>query len=190
MLEIGCGSGLLTREIAQVPCDLLSIDISDDLIGLAKERIRHAHVRFMTADAHATALPAGSFDRIVGSSCLHHLDVDRALREFYRLLKSGGQILFTEPNMLNPQIALQKNIPILKKWAMDSPDETAFFRNGILKTLRRHGFVKATAVPFDFLHPSIPGPLLRWVERPLLLMERVPVMKEFAGSLVIQASKA
>ena len=92
--------------------------------------------------------------------------------------------------MLNPQIALQKNIPLLKKWAMDSPDETAFFRTRILKTLARHGFTRATAVPFDFLHPAIPGPLLKWVDRPLLLLERVPLVREIAGSLIIGAVKS
>ena len=68
------------------------------------------------------------FDAVVGSSVLHHLDVAQALRECFRVLKPEGVICFTEPNMLNPQIALQKNISFLKKRLGDSPDETTFFR--------------------------------------------------------------
>jgi len=37
--------------------------------------------------------------------------VAQALKEFARILKPGGGIMFTEPNMMNPQIALVKNIP-------------------------------------------------------------------------------
>jgi len=35
-------------------------------------------------------------------------------------------MMFTEPNMMNPQVALIKNVPSLKSRAGDSPDETAF----------------------------------------------------------------
>ena len=55
-------------------------------------------------------------------------EIEEALRDIYRVLKPGGTIYFTEPNMLNPQIAMQKNIPWIKRKLGDSPDETAFFR--------------------------------------------------------------
>ena len=53
---------------------------------------------------------------------MHHLNVKKALVEFYRVLKPGGTIYFTEPNMLNPIIAVQKNIPFIKKLMGDTPD--------------------------------------------------------------------
>jgi hypothetical protein len=75
--------------------------------------------------------------------------VDQALKEFARILKPGGGIMFTEPNMMNPQIALVKNTPALKRRAGDSPDETAFFRWVIAGKLRHHGFTDISIVPFD-----------------------------------------
>jgi ubiquinone/menaquinone biosynthesis C-methylase UbiE len=77
------------------------------------------------------------FDYILGSSVLHHLDIEKAISEIYRVLKDGGIIAFTEPNMMNPQIALQKNIPYLKRKLGDSPDETVFFRWKISKLLKK-----------------------------------------------------
>jgi ubiquinone/menaquinone biosynthesis C-methylase UbiE len=111
----------------------VAIDISDILIIKAKERISSSNVNFVVGNAYETEFKTGSFDFIVGSSCLHHLDVNSALKEFTRLLKPGGGIMFTEPNMMNPQVALIKNVPFIKRRVGDSPDEIAFFRWQIAK---------------------------------------------------------
>ena len=189
VLEIGCGTGLFTQELAQTNNQILSIDISAELIQAAKARTLSGNVRFVVADACRTGLPPSSFDFVVGSSCLHHLEVNAALKEFHRVLKPGGKIIFTEPNMLNPQIALQKNVPFLKKWALDSPDETAFFKNAIRKKITTCGFTDVRAVPFDFLHPFIPGPVAGFLEKPFIFLEKVPLLREIAGSLLITAAK-
>ena len=70
----------------------------------------------------------GNVDSVVGSSVLHHLEVDAALKEIWRVLKPGGLVFFTEPNMMNPQIAVQENVPAIKERLGDSsPDETRSF---------------------------------------------------------------
>jgi SAM-dependent methyltransferase len=126
----------------------------------------------------------------LGSSVLHHLDIDKAVKEIYRVLKPGGMIAFTEPNMLNPQIALQKNIPWLKKKLGDSPDETAFFSWNIKKLLVTAGFTHVKATPFDFLHPAIPPGLINPVLGISRIAEKTPLLKAIAGSLFIQAVKS
>jgi SAM-dependent methyltransferase len=120
---------------------------------------------------------------------LHHLDLTRALPEMLRVLKPGGAFVFTEPNMLNPQIMLQKNFPPLKRLMGDSPDETAFFRWGIARELSRAGFSAPAVRPFDFLHPWVPGALAKSAERLGSFLERIPLLREIAGSLLITASK-
>jgi hypothetical protein len=105
-------------------------------------------------------------------------------------LKPGGRIAFTEPNMLNPQIALQKNIPWLKRKLGDSPDETAFFSWKIKKFLTSAGFINVQATPFDFLHPAIPPKLINPVLGISKIAEKTPLLKAIAGSLFIQAVKS
>lgn len=190
ILEIGCGTGLFTQCLASLDNNrIVSVDISNQLLERARKRVPASHVTFKVDNICRSGLESGCFDYVVGSSILHHLEVASALREIFRLLKPGGKCLFTEPNMMNPQIALQKNIPFLKRWAGDSPDETAFFRWGISKKLKNQGFIKVRVEPFDFLHPAIPGWLLP-VFKPLAsAMETAPVIKEIAGSLVISAEK-
>jgi SAM-dependent methyltransferase len=130
-----------------------------------------------------------SFDAVVGSSVLHHLNLACALREAHRILKPGGRIAFAEPNMMNPQIALQRKIPALRCWAAESPEETAFFRWRLARRLREAGFANVSIRPFDFLHPLVPRPLIPLVRGVGAVMEHVPLLREIAGSLLISADR-
>jgi SAM-dependent methyltransferase len=189
VLEIGCGSGYFTQELAKTGAHITAIDISPDLIQLAKKNITSKNVDFILENAYALSFESNRFDSIVGSSVLHHLDVGKALSEFYRVLKKGGSIYFTEPNMLNPQIAIQKNIPFIKKAMGDSPDETAFFKWGLGKKIRHHGFKDISVEPFDFLHPSIPVSMIPFFQPICDKMEKIPFFNQIAGSLFLRAVK-
>jgi SAM-dependent methyltransferase len=133
--------------------------------------------------------PDAAFDSVVGSSVLHHLEIQEALREIYRVLRVGGTLYFTEPNMLNPQIAVQKNVPWIKRHLGDSPDETAFFRWPLRRLLKQTGFRDVQIHPFDFLHPKTPLRLVDSFNAIGRFLEQVPVVCEFAGSLYIRATK-
>ncbi len=189
ILEVGCGTGLFTQELAETNNTIIAIDISDALIKKAKERVQAKNVELVVCNAYETNFDSNSYDFVVGSSALHHLEVDSALKEFSRILKPGGGIMFTEPNMMNPQIAMVKNIPALKRRAGDSPDETAFFRWGIARKLRTHGFTDISIIPFDFMHPQIPESFLSIAGQLTSLIEKIPILKEIAGSLIIQCRK-
>lgn len=189
VLELGCGTGYFTRELAGLKIQVTAIDISPDLIESAKREIQSSNVRFLIQNAYQMEFDDAVFDSVLGSSVLHHLDIRQAISEIYRVLRPGGQIAFTEPNMLNPQIALQKNIPWLKKKLGDSPDETAFFRWKISALLSKAGFQDITVVPFDFLHPAVPVKYIPFISRLGRTAEQIPVVREIAGSLYIRATK-
>jgi 2-polyprenyl-3-methyl-5-hydroxy-6-metoxy-1,4-benzoquinol methylase len=187
VLELGCGTGYFTKELAKTGSRITAIDISPDLLALARETVARDNVTFKVENAYAMSFGDASFDAVIGISVLHHLEVDRGLAEVFRVLKPGGYIRFSEPNMMNPQIAVQKNVPAVKRRLGDSPDETAFFRWGLTRQLARHGFENVRVQPFDFLHPSLPGPLVPALERFCLALERIPIVREIAGSLEISA---
>jgi SAM-dependent methyltransferase len=126
---------------------------------------------------------------VYGSSILHHLELDPALGEIRRVLKPGGRLVFAEPNMLNPQILVQKNVPLIKRWLGDTPHETAFVRWPLVARLKRAGFTGARVLPFDFLHPLTPRPLIGLVSGLGAAAERVPILREIAGSCVIVAER-
>lgn len=189
VLELGCGTGYFTKEIVGTGAKITAIDISPDLLDIARNEICSDRVIFKEENAYNMTFPSESFETVVGSSVLHHLDIEKAVSEIYRVLKIGGTMIFTEPNMMNPQIALQKNIPWLKKKLGDSPDETAFFKWSIMKLLSRAGFKNIEIVPFDFLHPAIPSQLINSISVIGSFFEKVPIVKEIAGSLCIRALK-
>jgi ubiquinone/menaquinone biosynthesis C-methylase UbiE len=168
---------------------ITAIDISPDLLEIAESSVKSKNVLFKVENAYSLNFGDNSFDSIIGSSVLHHLEIDRALREFYRTLKPGGWLYFTEPNMLNPQLILQKNIRLIKRKMGESPDETAFFRWGLRKRLRKYGFRNIAIRPFDFLHPQTPQPLIPLVKHIGSFLEKIPLLMEIAGSLYVKAEK-
>ncbi|MFZ4713033.1 MAG: class I SAM-dependent methyltransferase [Bacteriovoracaceae bacterium] len=187
VLELGCGTGYFTRELLKTGVQVTAIDISPHLIEKAKKD--NPKATFILGDAHHSGLESNSFDTILGSSVLHHLEINSALKEIFRLLKPGGEVIFTEPNMLNPQIAIQKNIPWIKEKMGDSPHETAFFRWSLKKNMEKHNFKQIEIVPFDFLHPSIPKGLISTIDPFCMSLEKILIVQEFAGSLFIRARK-
>lgn len=189
VLELGCGTGYFTKVLEKTGADIIAIDISPDLLNLAMTEVQSDHVNFKQENAYKMTFANESFDSVVGSSVLHHLEIDKALLECNRVLKKGGTLFFTEPNMLNPQIAIQKNIPSIKEKLGESPDETAFFKWHIKRLLSQAGFNEVDVKPFDFLHPSIPGQFVKICEKVGLLIENIPILREFSGSLYIKAKK-
>jgi SAM-dependent methyltransferase len=189
VLELGCGTGSFTLELARSGADVVAIDVSPELLEIANANCSAPNVRYQIQNAYALSYSERVFDSVVGSSVLHHLEIKEALQEIYRVLKPGGAIYFTEPNMLNPQIAIQKNVPWVKRKLGDSPDETAFFRWPLRRLLEQTGFRDVRIEPFDFLHPKTPIALIDRLNPIGRFLEKVPVIAEFAGSLYIRAVK-
>lgn len=189
VLELGCGTGYFTRELARSGAEVIAIDVSPELLNIARSNCSAPNVRYEIQNAYDLSYNDSVFDSVIGSSVLHHLEIEDAVREIYRVLKPNGTIFFTEPNMLNPQIAIQKNVPWVKRKLGDSPDETAFFRWPLRRLLEVTGFRGVRIDAFDFLHPKTPTPLIGSVNTLGRFLENVPVLSEFAGSLYIHALK-
>ncbi len=187
VLELGCGKGLYTKELIKSGATLAAIDISWDLLKAAEEIAEKPD--YLVGDGHGLPFADNTFDSVVGVSVLHHLEVFEVISESARVLKPGGKFVFSEPNMLNPQIALQKNIPFIKKLLGDSPDETAFLKGPLRILLESIGLEVMDITPFDFLHPWVPKPLIGFVDKTGRLIERIPALREIAGSLIIVARK-
>lgn len=180
-LELGCGTGLFTKIFAASGAEITANDISPELIETAKKQ--NPGVQFVCA--RFEDLPAATkYDAIIGSSVLHHLEIDLALAKCYELLKPNGLMAFAEPNMLNPQVFAERTF-LRKVLSYVSPDETAFVRWSLANLLKRHGFVDIRITPFDWLHPAIPKSLIRSISAIGRFFEKIPLLREFSGSLLI-----
>ncbi len=184
LLEVGCGVGTFTKHFVESGAEVTAIDISYLAIQEARKRIPGASI--LLRDLQECMGP-NYYNAVVGSSVLHHIDIHRGLRKIYTLLKPGGRLCFAEPNLLNPQIWLERKFRRLF-WYVE-PSETAFTRWWIRDRLIEAGFVDVKVAPFDFLHPLTPKILIPLVDRIGRLLEKIPVIREFAGSLYIRARK-
>jgi ubiquinone/menaquinone biosynthesis C-methylase UbiE len=92
VLELGCGEGNLTLELARHNLHVDAIDLSEERIARAKSRLRgERNVRFMVGDLNVTSLEPATYDCIVAHDSLHHiLHLDHLLSEVSRALKPAG----------------------------------------------------------------------------------------------------
>lgn len=189
-LEVGCGTGIFLEKVAACGADIRGVDLSQDLLARARTRVSgFSNVRLTCGNAEQMPFPTGTFDAVYGSSVLHHLNLERSLREILRVLRPGGRIAFAEPNIWNPQVALMFHYGPSKEYFGVSPDEMAFSRFHANRVLAEAGYRDVAVRPFDFLHPSTPKGWLDAVGRLSLALEATPVLREIAGSLLLTAAK-
>lgn len=106
MLEYGCGPGSQAFRLSAKGAHITGIDISDVAIELAKEEALRQGVNpeFKVMNAEKLEFPDATFDRIIGSAIIHHLELHQAYQELVRCLKNGGEAVFIEPLGHNPLI--------------------------------------------------------------------------------------
>ncbi|WP_405015209.1 class I SAM-dependent methyltransferase [Kitasatospora sp. NBC_01539] len=102
-LDIGCGTGYLTRRMAQAVSasgTVLGIDPSPAIIDHARSRARTLpNCRFERGIAEELHSPDASFDSVVSSLMIHHLPEQvrqKAVCEMYRVLRPGGRLLVAD----------------------------------------------------------------------------------------------
>jgi ubiquinone/menaquinone biosynthesis C-methylase UbiE len=99
VLEIGCGTGNVLTALGRRRLDVEATGIDPDPGALKRARRKAARkklpIEYQRAYAGALPLPDDSFDRVLSSLMLHHLDDQeraRALREARRVLRPGGEL--------------------------------------------------------------------------------------------------
>jgi ubiquinone/menaquinone biosynthesis C-methylase UbiE len=189
-MELGCGTGIFLERVAHSGARIVGIDLSAELLSKARGRLAGIpNVALHRGNAEHLPYADSSFDVVYGSSVLHHVDVDRGLAEVLRVLRPGGRCVFTEPNILNPQVAFMFHMGLTKRYFGVSSDEMAFSRFEARRALRAAGFGDAVIEPFDFLHPATPRSLCGVVDGVGRVVERVPLLREVAGSFVMRARR-
>ena len=122
ILDVGCGPGLLTKELAQrsKKFQVVGIDIAPYAIRLARKNCKGlTNVTFRLGNVYNLPFLDHSFDLVVCKDSLHHFNnVGRAVKEMYRVTKNGGLLYLQDLRRDLPQYLLQRSIPpntILKK---------------------------------------------------------------------------
>jgi 2-polyprenyl-3-methyl-5-hydroxy-6-metoxy-1,4-benzoquinol methylase len=192
ILEVGCGNGEFTKRLSKIAkgdVEVVATDITPVLIKEANKNRSNKNILFKVDNLHKLSFKKNEFNIVCGISILHHVDLQKSLAEIYKVLKPGGEIFFTEPNLLNPVIYLGLHIESLRKKMEFSPDETAFIRWSLENQIKRAGFRDIKVLNYDFLHPNTPEASIPFAEKLGSFLEKVPVIKEVSGSLIVYAKK-
>jgi SAM-dependent methyltransferase len=104
VLEVGCGAGLATLELARRGYAVLSTDSSADMVALASQRIAEAglgDVAVSVCDVHDLPYAAESFELVLALGVLPWLhSPQRALGQIARVLAPGGHAILSADNRL------------------------------------------------------------------------------------------
>lgn len=118
VLDMGCGFGHMTVLLARSGAEVSAVDLSPQSLSVAERRARLHDVRasFHAAPGERLPFPDATFDVVVGKAILHHLEVDRAGPELYRVLRPGGRAAFSEPLGTNRALVFARDhVPYPRK---------------------------------------------------------------------------
>jgi len=93
VLDVGCGIGMLTRELAPLAQRVVGIDPHEPSLQLARAETSAPNVEYICDDFLQHPFPTGSFDLIAAITALHHMDIEQGLGRMSDLLKPGGRIV-------------------------------------------------------------------------------------------------
>lgn len=95
ILDVGCGAGFLSNELALHGYKVSGVDLSADSLRVAKLYDKTGSVNYETADALHLPYPDQSFDVVTSMDFLEHVENPEAfIKEFARVLKPGGLFFF------------------------------------------------------------------------------------------------
>lgn len=174
VLDVGCGAGDNTRELAALvgPSGrIVGVDLSE--VMLAEARRRGGTVEFVHGDMHELPFPDASFDRVrIKLTRQHSPDLDTADAEMIRVLRPGGRLasfdLDFETLMVDhpDKVTTRK---IAQYWA-DHHRQTWCARQ-MTRRFAARGLTNVTVVPhtvrmtFDFFLPAMDGVLAEAVSK-------------------------
>ena len=197
VLDLGCGSGENAPVLARLGAKVYSMDISEQLVNLAKRRLtvngNPGDVNLIVGSAYDIPLPDESIDVVFGMAILHHLELPLAAREVKRVLRKKGRAIFQEPVRNSKFIRFARSLIPYR-----SPDTSPFERPLTDQELAQfaEGFRSYTRKAFSLPHVSLTWILpfapqheafLYRLDRALL--RRFPSLRYYASVRVIEMVK-
>ena len=93
-LDVGCGTGAFSRKLAARSQNVLAIDLSPQMIRVARERAhKFANIDFRIAEVMAMDFPEARFDCVTTIATLHHLPLREVLLKLKQALKPAGVLI-------------------------------------------------------------------------------------------------
>jgi ubiquinone/menaquinone biosynthesis C-methylase UbiE len=191
VLDVGCGSGILTAKLAEHPgvAETVGVDPSPYLVDRARRRA--PSIRFEVADGRALPFPDASFDGVLFATTLCHVPgPDRALAEARRVLRAGGYLLVYEGDYASTTVAGGPHDPLQAcvEAAVESLVHDPWLVRRLVPLVRAAGFEPAGLHVHGHVEEAAPGYLSSFVDRGAdTLAERGAITAATAAALRAEA---
>ena len=95
VLDVGTGTGVIARTISPLVAQVLGLDVSQDMLEQINWR---GNMYFLNRDIRDPFFAEGVFDKVTARMVFHHIikRTQEAMNECHRVLKKGGEMIFSE----------------------------------------------------------------------------------------------
>ncbi|MFM1653104.1 class I SAM-dependent methyltransferase [Brevibacillus sp. B_LB10_24] len=149
ILDLGCGTGDLTKELADLGADPFGIDLSYAMIEKAKEKYPELAFSVENAETFRTAEP---FDAVFSNAALHWMKHPDLAAETIRLaLRPGGRFAAEFGGKGNVETIIHGMQTVLARYGIDAAERNPWYFPSIgeySSLLERHGFRVQFALHF------------------------------------------
>jgi len=148
IVDVGCGSGLMSARLAATGRQVLGVDLSTSMIAQARVRT-NARLDFLHADAENLPLEDAGFDAVVNLISFHHYpNPDKAIAEFRRVLRPGGRLVLIGFDLDSYFIQLAQRV---NRWTRNIAGD-AWQKHGeeVAALVRNSGFASVELKPVRY----------------------------------------
>jgi len=139
VLDIGCGRGLQTIMIGKKCKKIIGVDMSKEAVVGARQLASYVpsvNAEFFCSDARLMKFPISYFDKIFSICVLEHIpNYALVLKECYRILKEGGQLVFSVDSLETIQ-----DVDLIRKHRQDNGVHQYFRSDALYDILDEIGF--------------------------------------------------
>lgn len=95
--DLGCGAGYLSEGLKDRDVHITALDQSQEMLDIMRSKLGNEQISYVVADADKLPIENESHDLVMANMFLHHVDrPEQTIKEAYRILKPGGQWIFTD----------------------------------------------------------------------------------------------
>jgi SAM-dependent methyltransferase len=195
VLEIGCGTGVHARLLADAGARVTAVDLTPTAIELTKQRLEVAGLEADVREADAESLPFAdaSFDFVWSWGVIHHSEsTDRVIAEIARVLRPGGRVALMVYHRTSVTFWVDYVLHrgVLRGGLLrESPDELANrWSDGVIARHYTRGRLSAGLEPwFDDVETQVMGQIAEAVPLPRRLRRFVaPVVPRGAQEALLR----
>lgn len=146
VMDVGCGSGIYSQFLIQLGASIIALDYSKEMLISCQNALNNFdNSKFLLLQGDTLKLPISEkkIDLLIAIGLLDYIsDIETVLQEYFRVIKPGGQIIFTIPKRISPFFLLRmRNIGFLRRNIFKLPYlVTTMTKKQLKKITEKNGF--------------------------------------------------